>query len=87
MSLITHKALILPYPIEGVGYGIINIEAFWNSLKMKILLKTRYCLYIYAKLFNDEISSYGYNSLHDLTAAGPGEIVRVALKFQNLFWR
>ena len=119
LSLITHRALVLPnpdenwisalqqdlihfafnkktvsiattqvvLPIKCGGFGIIDVKNFWEGLKVKLLLKTRYSSDIYATMFNDELASHGYDSLDDLTAAGPQEITQVANAVQNPFWK
>ena len=76
----------LSLPINLGGYNIPDIETFWTALKIKLLLKTTYSQDAYATLFNQNLTKFNYQNIHELTKDGPESIQHVAEHLKNPFW-
>ena len=73
-------------PITLGGFNIPDIEEFWNSLKIKLLLKTNYSTDPYATLFNKSLSDLNQPNINELTTKGPETIRQTAEKLNNPYW-
>ena len=68
----------LNLPMNEGGLGLPCIATFWNTLKIKLLIKTSESKDPYATLFNTSLKNFGFSNFIEVAKLPPISIIKLA---------
>ena len=73
-------------PIEKGGLGMVDIDRFWQSLKLSWIRRLLNTKCVWEKILSLNLLYNGYE-LSDLWTAGPAMLSEISSKISNEFWK